>query len=149
MPAMSAEQHCLKWVGFQLRSLYCTYHMWMTVNSPLTCKILRWSPNILVIQSFGPPTELWVACTSMMIEPSFHFKLPLSMDEQWPNRLVGEGEFPGQVFRWCFLNNRELTVFFHYDCVEDVSKGSIVQWSHSLLVCKNFTNTSVYWNTYH
>lgn len=79
------EQYCLKLVWFQLRSVYYAPYMWMTVNSPLKCKIHRWSPTILV-QNFGPPpTDLWVVCT--LREPSFHFKLPLSAwAVAWPNR---------------------------------------------------------------
>lgn len=46
-----------------------------------------------------------------------------------------------------FLNSWELTVFISYGvCVEDVSKGSVTQWSQ--LFCKNVANTLVYWNVY-
>lgn len=87
------EQYCLKLVGFQLRSVYCTSYMWMTVNSPLTYKIPRWSPNSFVIQSFGPLLPL---------SPHSFPAASLSLHGwavAWPNRLVGEGEFPGQILQ--------------------------------------------------
>lgn len=68
-PALCASiacegQYCLKLVWFHSRSVYCTSYMWTTVNSPLSYKIRKWSLNILVTWSFGPPpTELWLACT--------------------------------------------------------------------------------------
>lgn len=89
------EQYCLKLVWFQPRSVYYTSYMWMTVNSPLIYKIHRWSPNIFVTWSFGPPpTKLWLACT--LVDRSFHFKLPLyGWAATWPKK----GEFSGQILQ--------------------------------------------------
>ena len=131
--------------------MYCISHRGVTVNSPLRYQIHRWAPNLLVIRRFGlPPTELWVMCTLTGV--SFHFKLPLSL---WMSsgmiRKAG-----GQRVRisWAyssgdhFLNSWELTVFISYGvCVDDVSKGSVTQWSQ--LFCKNFANTLMYWNALH
>lgn len=93
------EQYCLKLVWFQPRSMYCTSYMWTTVNSPLSYKIHRWSTNILVTWSFGPPpTELWLACK--LVDRSFHFKLPLyGWAATWPKKPVGKGEFPGPILQ--------------------------------------------------
>ena len=144
------EQYCLKLVWFWPRSVYCTSYRWVTVNSPLRYQIHRWAPNLLVIRRFGlPPTELWVTCT--LIGVSFHFQLPLSL---WMSSgMIRKAGGRRVRISWAyssgdhFLNSWELTVFISYGvCVNDVSKGSVTQWSQ--LFCKNFANTLMYWNAY-
>lgn len=95
------------------------------------------SPRPPCHQTFWTSTELWV--TYALIGVSFHFKLPLSL---WMSSGVirSAGGWRVRISWACssgdhFLNSWELTVFISYGvCVEDVSKGSVMQWSQ--LFCK-------------